>query len=56
MLCGSGAEHVGEEVAVVGGGVAGGVGGVDGVALGLGDGDLDAISGGENWGLPRVRV
>jgi len=45
------AEHVGEEVAFVGGGVAGGVGCVDCVALLAGDADLDAVSGGEEAGV-----
>jgi hypothetical protein len=41
------AEHVSEEVAVVGSAVNGGVCSVDGVALLAGDGDGDAVCGGE---------
>jgi hypothetical protein len=48
---GSGGEHVSEEVAVVGGAVDGGVCVVDGVALLAGDGDGDAVCGGEEGGV-----
>jgi len=47
----SGGEHVGEEVAVVGGAVEGSVGGVDRVALLAGDGDGGAVSGCEVSGV-----
>jgi hypothetical protein len=43
----SSAEHVSEEVAVVGSAVDGGVCSVDGVAILAGDGDGDAVCGGE---------
>jgi hypothetical protein len=48
---GSGGEHVSEEVAVVVGAVDGGVCVVDGVALLAGDGDGDAVCGGEEGGV-----
>jgi hypothetical protein len=47
----SGAEHVSEEVAVVGSAVDGGVCSVDGVALLAGDGNGDAVCGSEEGGV-----